>query len=138
MVRFLVATAFRLGASAVALLIASLVLDDFDITVPGFIMAVAIFTGLTIVFEPLITKIALSSAPALRGSVALVTTFVGLVLTDWLSDSLSINGIWTWVLATIIVWLGALVAALLLPIVFVKKQAEERRSDPPAPSNEAG
>jgi hypothetical protein len=58
---------------------------------------------------------------------ALIATFVGLVVTDVVSDGLSISGAWTWVLATIIVWLGALLAGLLLPVIFVKRRVQDDR-----------
>ena len=64
--------------------------------------------------------------PALRGGVALVTTFVGLVITASVSDGLSISGTTTWIMATIIVWLAALLAALILPIFLVKKAVATR------------
>jgi hypothetical protein len=34
----------------------------------------------------------------------------------------------TWLLATVIVWVAALLATLVLPLIFVKKAVEERRS----------
>ena len=58
---------------------------------------------------------------------ALVTTFVGLVITEFFSDGLQIEGAWTWVLATIIVWLVAMLAAMVLPAIFLKNAAEKRR-----------
>ncbi len=47
------------------------------ITGAAFVVAVLIFTVVEVVADPLLTKIALTSVPALRGGVALVTTFVG-------------------------------------------------------------
>ncbi len=55
---------------------ASLVLDDMSISGLGFVLAVVIFTVLTAVLQPLMTKIAVQNAPALQGSSALVTTFL--------------------------------------------------------------
>lgn len=100
-------------------------LDDMSVSWQSFIVAVAIFTVVEVIAQPLITSIAVRSAPALRGSVALVTTFVGLVVTDFIADGLRIQGASTWVLATIIVWLGALVAALILPILLVKRALDD-------------
>jgi len=59
--------------------------------------------------------------------VALVTTFVGLLVTDTLSDGLNISGISTWIIASLIVWLCSLVAGLILPLVLFKKAVEKRR-----------
>lgn len=123
MIRFLLRTVLALLGNALGLWVASLVLgDDMNITGAAFVLAVVIFTVLTAVLQPLITKIAMQNAPALQGSSALVTTFIGLVLTVWISDGLSIDGALTWVLATVIVWLGALLAGVLLPMFLFKKQ----------------
>jgi hypothetical protein len=40
------------------------------------------------------------------GIIALVTTFVILLITDLLSDGLNITGVTDWILATVIVWLA--------------------------------
>jgi putative membrane protein len=124
-IRLLIATGIRLLANAVGLLVAAWVLDP-DMTVSGaaFVIAVLIFTLVEVLVDPLLTRIALTSVPALRGSVALITTFVGLVVTTWLSDGLHIEGASTWLFATLIVWLAALLAGLLLPLVLVKKAVD--------------
>jgi len=127
MIRLLIATGIRLLANAVGLIVAALVLDDMTITGAAFVFAVVIFTVIEVVADPLFTKIALQHAPALRGGTALITTFVGLVITAAVSDGLSITGATTWVLATLIVWLAALLAGLLLPVLLVKKAVNERR-----------
>jgi hypothetical protein len=69
----------------------------------------------------------MSRVPALRGGVALIATLVGLLVTAWVSDGLSIDGAETWLAATVIVWLASLVGVLLLPLVLVKKRVEEKR-----------
>ena len=123
MIRLLISALIRLGASAVGLLVADLVLDDLSVEWEAFIIAVAIFTVVQVVVEPLIMKMAMSSAPALRGSAALISTLVGLIVTDLVSDGLDISGFGTWVLATVIVWAGCLIAALTLPLIFLKKSS---------------
>ena len=60
--------------------------------------------------------------------IALVTTFVGLLVTTWLTSGLVITGATTWVIATLIVWLFGVIAVLLLPLVIFKK-ALARRAD---------
>ena len=125
MVRWLISVAIHLGANAIALWLADLILDDLHIEWSAFIMAVAIFTLVEVLVEPLLTKMALSSMPALRGSVALIATFVGLVVTSLVSDGLDIDGVSTWVLATIIVWLGGLLAGIILPMIFVKRAVDD-------------
>ena len=64
---------------------------------------------------------------AIAGSTGF-TMLVSLIVTDLLTDGLSISGVTTWILAALIVWLAALVAALLLPFLGLKKYLGERRT----------
>ena len=85
-------------------------------------------------------KDALSRRGALLGGVAAVALVVSFhagtasdpnELASLLSieaDGLSIRGVTTWILAALIVWLAALVAALLLPFLGLKRFLEERRT----------
>ena len=125
MVRWLISIAIHLAANAIALWVADLVLDDMSIEWSAFLLAVVIFTLVEVIAEPLITRMALRSAPALRGSVALVVTFLGLVVTALVTDGLNIDGATTWILATIIVWLGGLLAGLILPAIFLKRAVDD-------------
>ena len=58
---------------------------------------------------------------------ALIATFVALLVTDLLSDGFSINGVGTWIAATVIVWVASLLAAFILPFLGLKKYLDERR-----------
>ena len=127
MVRLLARTVIFLIANAIGLLIAAAVLDDMTIDGGAFVIAVLIFSGIEVLAEPLLRQIAVTSAPVLLGSVALIATFIGLVLTALISDGLSIDGAWTWVLATIVVWLATLLAGILLPLILFKKVLAEAR-----------
>ncbi len=124
MIRMLISAAMALGANAVGLLIADLVLDDMSVEWQAFIVAVAFFTLVEVILGPLIMKMALRSAPALMGGIALVTTLLGLIITDLIFDGFSIEGFWTWIAATVIVWLGGLLAAFVLPLIFLKNRAD--------------
>jgi hypothetical protein len=117
-------------ANAVALLVADLVLDDVSIGAAGFVIAVLVFTGVAVLVEPLIRQMALRNAPAILGSTALVATLISLIVTTLLTDEMSISGAVTWILATVLVWVVALGARLLLPLVIFKRtlaEASERR-----------
>ena len=46
--------------------------------------------------------------------VGLIGAFIALLITDLVSDDLTIEGFGTWVAATVIVWLGMVLANLLL------------------------
>jgi hypothetical protein len=131
MIRMLISFGIRLLANAVGLIVANLVLDDMELNASGFIIAVLIFTVAQVILQPLIVKIALTHANALIGATALVTTLVGLIITDLVSDGLSITGFVTWCLATVIVWAAALVAGLILPLILVKKAVDNNNAANP-------
>lgn len=127
MIRLLASLTLSLLANAVGLFMASLILDGFQISGVSFIIAVAIFTIVEVIADPLITKIAINNVPALRGGIALVTTFVGLLITNIVSDGISVDGVSTWVLATLIVWLFGLIAMLVLPLFVFKKTLQKAK-----------
>ena len=126
MIRMLIRVGIHLLANAIGLIVAAAVLSGMTITGPAFVIAVLIFTVVEVVADPLVTKIAITSVPALRGGVALVTTFLGLLITTWISSGLQIDGLKTWLLAILVVWLAALIADLILPVLLVKKAVDQR------------
>jgi hypothetical protein len=115
-------------ADAIALIVAAQVLDDMALDVDGFLLALALFVVTNMLVEPALRQAALRNAPALLGSTALIATLVSLVVTAIIGDGLRIDGAVTWVLATVIVWLVALAATMLLPLVIFKKTLERARS----------
>lgn len=129
MIRFLISTAIALVASAIGLLVADWVLDDMSVGMSGFILAVVIFTVTTAIINPFIMKMTMKKAQALLGASALITTFVGLLVTKILSDSLQIRGADTWLFATLIVWLASLLAAVIIPIILVKRGVQAARAN---------
>jgi hypothetical protein len=58
MIRLLVSLALHLAGNAIALIIAAAVLDDMSLDWSAFLIAVAIFTAVEVLAEPLLTKIA--------------------------------------------------------------------------------
>ncbi len=133
MVRFLAFTVLELAASAVGLIVAAWLLPGVVLSLSGFLVAVAVFTAAKVILGPLIFKLSFRHARALTGGIALVTTFVGLLVTTWLTSGLAITGAATWVIATIVVWLFSVVATLLLPLVIFKKTLAQRGSGPMLP-----
>ena len=127
MVRGIIKLLLELAGNALGLLLAAAILDKMEIDGAAFVIAVLIFTGISVVTKPLIIKVALKNAEALQGSSALITTFIALVLTALISDGLNIDGFDTWIFATVIVWLTTLVAGIILPMIFLKKVAVEER-----------
>jgi uncharacterized membrane protein YvlD (DUF360 family) len=127
-IRLLVRLAILLVANAVGLIVASLVFDGFDIDATSFVVALVIFTVTLALMTPFLASVLRrnqSSSTAL-GGVALIATFVALLVTDLLSDGLSISGLGTWIGATVIVWLASLLAIWILPFLGLKKYLEAR------------
>ena len=128
MIRFAARTALTLLANAVGLLVASLVLPGFHVSLIGFVVSVLFFTGVEMLLEPFVLKMALKYLPALRGGIALVTTLVGLVLTVLFTSGVRIDNITTWVLAPMIIWLAVVFANVILPMFLFKKILQDVRS----------
>ena len=128
MIRLLVSACMYLLANAVGIIVAAWILPGFSIDTPSIITVVVLFTVVEVIADPLLLKISIKSVPQLRGGIALVTTLVGLVITNYLSDGLTITGGTTWILATLIVWLMALAAGLILPLFLFKKVMQKRES----------
>mgnify|MGYP001829160547 FL=1 len=128
MIRLLTRLVLALAGNAIGLWLAALLLDDMEIDGAAFVIAVLIFSVLFALLEPLIQKQALKNAEALQGSSALITTLVALIVTNLISDGLSISGLGTWILATVIVWLGTIIAGVLLARFVLKQAAEDAKS----------
>lgn len=126
MIRILARLILNLLANAVGLAAAALLLDNFSISASAFIMAVLIFSITTTVLGPLIIKIALTNASYLMGGIALITSFVGLVVTNLISDGVSISGLSSWIIAPLIIWVFALIANLVLPLLLFKKALQTK------------
>jgi putative membrane protein len=127
MIRLLIRIGLSLLGNALGLWVASLILDDMSVSGTAFVIAVLIFTVLTAVIQPLVTKMAMQNAPALQGSSALVTTFLALLITELISDGLQISGLSTWIFATVIVWFFTMIAAWLLPLFILKEARDDNK-----------
>jgi putative membrane protein len=127
-IRLLLGVVVHLVANAAGLLVAATLLEGMSVSGVAFVVAVGIFTVVQAVIGPMVRQAAVKNLNALVGGTALVVTFLGLLVTTVVSDGLSIDGVTTWVLATVIVWLAAMVAALLLPVLLAKRAVAERQS----------
>ena len=127
MIRLLVRMVIAVVANAVGLLVAAALLDGMHVNAGSFVVAVVIFTVVFALMQPFLITQFRRGNPAALGGVALVATLVALIVTDLVSDGFSIDGVGTWIAATVIVWLGALLAGFILPFLGLKKYLEERR-----------
>ena len=114
-----------LAGNALGLLITSWILDeDMDVSGAAFVIAVVIFTILMLVLDPLVSSLADKYADYLAGGSALVSTALALALTDWLSDGLSIDGVGTWILATLLVWIVTAIVGVVLGRIVLSRFAD--------------
>jgi hypothetical protein len=127
-IRFLVRTAIVLLGNAVGLIVASVAFSGFQLDAVSFVEALVIFTIAFAVLTPFIASTLRrnQSSSAALGGVALISTFAALLITDLVSDGLSISGIGTWIGATVVVWLTSMIAIWILPFLGLKKYLESR------------
>lgn len=111
--RWLIRIGLSLGANAVALAIAAIVLKQFEITGASFVVSVVIFSIASLILRPLVVWGVMKLVRPLLGVVGLISTWVILLVTDIVSDGIQIEGIGTWIAATVIVWLGSVAYELL-------------------------
>jgi uncharacterized membrane protein YvlD (DUF360 family) len=126
-IRLVVRTLVALAANAVGLIVAAALLDDMRLNATGFITALIVFTIVFALMLPFLASQLRRGGSSMLGGVALIATLVALIVTALVSDGLSISGIGTWIAATVIVWIAALLAAFVLPFFGLKKYLEERR-----------
>ena len=127
MIRFLIRIAVYFAAAAIGLIVAAAVFDGVRLDTLGFVIVAAIYAVVLGLLMPLFQQQAQRSRSSmLSGGVGLITTFVALAVTAFISDDLTIDGFGTWVGATVVVWLATLLASLLLPVLVVKHVVDER------------
>ncbi|WP_412551286.1 phage holin family protein [Shimia sp. MIT910701] len=115
MPRFVLSAAAHLIANAIGLILANVLLPGFSIGFLGVVIVTLVFTVVSVVLLPIIRKVSEKKLPELLGGLSLVVTFAGLLITEMLVSDFTIGGIANLLAATLIVWLGALIAGVLLP-----------------------
>lgn len=110
MPRFLLGWLLALAANAIALLLAWALLDGFRLSFPfGFVVAVVAFGLINGIASWAVTKGLRGRADRLMPAAGLIATFLALLLTSLVPDSLSIDGVTTWIAATVLIWLVSMV-----------------------------
>ena len=130
MIRLLIRTVVFFASSVIGLVVASLVLDDFEVTPSGFLLVVVVFALIQSIISPFLMKVAMKNATAFLGGIGLLATFIALLVATLVGDSLTISGgVSTWIAATVIVWLATALATFLLPFLVAKTAIERKRSE---------
>jgi uncharacterized membrane protein YvlD (DUF360 family) len=128
MIRLIVRTLVAVAANAVGLIVAAALLDGMELNGKAFVLEIVIFTIVFALMQPFLASQLRKAGSSALGGVALIATLASLIITDLVSDGLTISGVGTWIAATVIVWLAALIAAFVLPYLGLKKYMEENRS----------
>jgi hypothetical protein len=128
MIIFGIRALFFVVSSAVGLVLTSLLVPGFRMTLSGFLLTVLVFAVLQSVLAPFVAKVAKRHASAFLGGVGIVSTFLALLLTSTFTSALSITGLTSWVSATFLVWLITAAASMLLPVVLFRRVQRERRA----------
>lgn len=105
MPRFLISWLLGLGANAIALILAALIFPGFTLTFEGFIIALLVFAVLSALLPWLVLKFLMRHAGSLIALSGLVGTFLALLVTSLLTSGLDIDGTWTWIGATLLIWI---------------------------------
>jgi hypothetical protein len=105
MPRFLISWLLGLGANAIALILAALLFPGFTLSVDGFIIALIVFALLSALLPWLVLKFLARHAGSLIALSGLVGTFIALLVTSTISSGLDIDGVWTWIGATLLIWI---------------------------------
>ena len=126
MVRFLINIAISLVTAALGLLVNSWILPDFHLDVSGFLIAVLVFTIAQAILAPFIFNVARQYASALLGGIGLVSTFVALLIASLFPGGIRIDGVVTWILATLIMWIITALGTWLLGLWWLRNRRAER------------
>ena len=123
----------RLAASligiAVGIILSAALLDDFDVTTTGVVIATALFWIVHLVVNFIALRVLIRQpSVSMAGLLALASTIVALFVVNLVVDDISIHGASTYILATLIIWictaLGDVIGGRM-----VRARRRERRAD---------
>ena len=106
MTALLKSVAISAAANAGSLALAAWIFDKFDIEFGWFVVAVVLFTALTVMLRGIVINTVNRFARGYTIAGGLVLTWLGLMLTDLVvpASGFAIEGIGTWIGVTLIVW----------------------------------
>lgn len=97
--------------------------------VPGFIVAVLVFAVAQSLLAPWVFSMARKHASAVLGGIGIVSTLLALWIATLFSDGLAINGIGSWVLAALVVWVVTALGTWFLGWLVIKKWWSNREEN---------
>jgi hypothetical protein len=109
-----------LASWAIGLLLAAWIVPRVSLSVPGFVVAVAVFAVTQAVLSLSILKLPHRYASLLLGGTGLALTIVTLILASVLTHGLTIKGMASWLATTVVVWLVTTIGAITLPELLIR------------------
>ncbi|PWJ24462.1 superfamily IV 4 TMS phage holin [Branchiibius hedensis] len=129
MIRFLWSIAVSLVSAAIAFLVTALIVKDFHLSWGGFIVGVLVFVAAQALLSPFVFNMARKYASPVLGGVGIISTLLSLWVASLFSDGLRIDGVGTWVLSALIVWLITALGSWILLWLIAKKYVSARKSN---------
>ena len=109
MPKFFLGWLLSLAAAAIGLIICAILLPGFELHPAGFVVSLLLFAIFSGFFTWALFEFLTKKAANLVPLTGLVATYLALLLCDVLTRGLSIDGFWTWVWATVIIWIISMV-----------------------------
>jgi hypothetical protein len=113
-----------LASWAIGLLIAAWIVPRVSLSVPGFIVALAVFVVTQAILSMPILRLPHRYASLLLGGTGLALTIVALILASVLTQGLTIDGMASWIATTVVVWLVTTIGAITLPELLIREEAD--------------
>lgn len=129
MIRFLLGLASNLVLAAVALIVASLVVDGVHLQLGGFLVAVGVLALAQAILAPFVFNLARRYASAVLGGIGIVSTFLALWLATLFHGGITIDGATAWIAAPIIVWVVTALGGWIIMGVIVERWLKRREED---------
>lgn len=129
MIRFLWSIAISLVSAAIAFQVTALIVKDFHLSWSGFIVGVLVFVAAQALLSPFVFNMARKYASPVLGGVGIISTLLSLWVASLFSDGLRIDGVGTWVLSALIVWLITALGSWILLWLIAKKYVSARKSN---------
>jgi hypothetical protein len=121
--QYLKSALLYLVCNGVGLLLATVLLTGFIVPWSAFFTAVILMSITLAIVAPMLRKVAEKRLPQLMGGFALIAILLSLLVTSLIIPGVQIGSVTTWVGATVLVWIGSLVACLLLPALVFRNAA---------------
>ncbi len=116
----------QLVLAAIARIIVHLSLPGVEVSVSGFLVAIAVFTIAHAILGPFVLNLAQRYAAPLAGGVGLIATLLALWVATLFPGGISIHGLQAWILAPIIVWFVTALGGWLFMAFVIDKWLKRR------------